>query len=426
MAEIGRHNAAPHSGTQSSFVRGWVTVGFTAIAQFFSIGVGYYTFGVYLKPLAEALDADRFQVALTMSFQTMVMAVLGPLIGRLLVERSIRVLMIVGTLLMSAGLMICSQASELWHLYLGFGLVLSPGVMLTGNLPCNVILANWFTRRRGAAIGISQFGLTISGTVLVPLATFLVLEFGWRTSFQLFAVAVPILLIPLIWFFAIRTPEEVGLHPDGDPPLSLTEAETDDGRQWHFGRAIRTRDIWLISLFAGPCYMAIAAIVLALHSHSTDMGLTAMRASSVVAITTLFGAIAKPLMGTLADILPMRLVSFVAVGLQVAGVGLLLFADSYLSLTIAGGVFGLGYGGVAPLWSLLLAKRFGRRAFARVMGAAMPLTMPFSLIGLPLTTYVFGATGSYLPAFAALLLGYLVSALCLGLLRLPEEGLGPA
>jgi hypothetical protein len=48
------------------------------------------------------------------------------------------------------------------------------------------------------------------------------------------------------------------------------------------------------------------------------------------------------------------------------------------------------------------------------------------LIGLPLTTYVFGATGSYLPAFAALLLGYLVSALCLSLLRLPEEELGPA
>jgi MFS family permease len=321
------------------FVRGWVTVAFTAVSQFFSVGIGYYTFGVYLKPLTEALDADRFQVALALSIQTILMAALGPLVGRLVVERSIRLLMMSGTCLISIGLIICSQAQELWHLYVGFGLVLSPGMILTGNMTCSVILANWFARRRGTALGISQFGITISGTVLVPLATYLVLSYGWRASFLTFAVVTPMILLPLIWKFAIKTPEEVGLTPDGEPPLARSAADIANSGDWTFGRALRTRDVWLISLIAGPCYMAIAAIVLALPSHGTDLGFSAMQASSVVAITTLLGAFAKPLMGMLADYWPKRLVVASAIVLQVAGVCLLIVADTYVALACAGALF---------------------------------------------------------------------------------------
>jgi MFS family permease len=407
--------APPRSG----FRQGWNVVGFTAVAQFFSVGIGYYTFGVYLKPLSEALDENRFYVSLALSMQTILMAVLGPLAGRLLSEYSIRGFMVAGVAMISAGLIICSQATSIWHLYLGFGLVVSVGVVFTSNLPCNLMLANWFVRRRGMALGISQAGITVSGVALVPLATFFVVNYGWQTSFVLFAVIAPIILIPLIWKFAIRSPEDVGLHADGDlEPVSLPE-QPREPQDWSFLQAIRVRDIWLISLVAGPCYMAIAAIVIALPSHGTDIGLTPMQASMTVLVTTLFGAIAKPLAGTLSDYFPKRLVVAIAIAMQVVATVMLLFADTLLTVSAAGALFGLGYGGIAPLWSLLLAERFGLADFAKVMGVAMPLTMPFSLVGLPLTTLVFELTGSYLPAFAALLIGFVLAAVCLWLLRMP-------
>ena len=256
--------------------------------------------------------------------------------------------------------------------------------------------------------------------MLVPLATWLLTTFGWQTSFLVFAVLTPLVLGPLIWRFAIRAPEDVGLTPDGEAPVALSLAEADPV-EWTFARAVRNRDVWRISLIAGPCYMAIAAIVIALPSHGTDLGLSPMHASWTVLVTTLFGAIAKPLAGASADHIPKRLVVTVAVALQVVATLLLLIADDLLMLCLAGALFGLGYGGIAPLWSLLLAERFGVHAFAKVMGASMPLTMPFNLVGLPLTTLVFGMTGSYLPAFAMLLIGYAVSAVCLWLLRLPGE-----
>jgi len=408
------------SGAASTrFTQGWLIVGFTAMAQFFSVGIGYYTFGVYLKPLTEALDENRFWISLCLSLQTMLMAFLSPWVGRFVSNYSIRGAMSFGVCMMSLGLVICSQVTSLWQLYLGFGIVLSVGVVFLGNIPCNVMLANWFVRRRGMALGISQAGITVSGVLLVPLATFIVVNFGWRTSFLVFAVLAPVVLLPLIWKFAIRAPQDVGLFPDGDnQPSALAMAS--EATDWSFSRAVRERDIWLISLIAGPCYMAIAAVVIALPSHGSDLGLTPMQASTAVLVTTLFGAIAKPAAGILADYLSKRLVVGIAIGLQLMATGFLLLARDLPMLCLAGALFGLGYGGIAPLWSLLLAERFGLADFAKVMGVAMPLTLPFSLIGLPLTTLVFELTGSYLPAFACLFIGYTVAGVCVWLLRMPD------
>ena len=407
--------------TAHTFFRaGWIMVGFTAVLQFFSFGLGYYTFGVYLKPLVDSLQADRFAVSLTLSIQMTLMALIGPQIGKLLAEKSLRLLLSTGVLCMSVGLVICSYATNLWFLYIGFGIFVAIGMVLTSSLPCSMLLANWFVRRRGSAMGISQFGITISGTVLVPITTWIIVNFDWRTAFLTFGIVTPVILLPLIWKFAIRQPEDISLHPDGDG-----KPETPLSNQSQIAPSLRTilriRDIWLIAFIVGPTFMAIASIVLVLHSHATDLGIGALEASSIVAITTLMGATAKPLLGVLADHMNKRLVVCAAIILQMIGVLILLSADSFTRLSVAGAVFGLGYGGMAPLQSILIAERFGKHSFAYMMGAMMPLITPFSLIALPVTTLFFEITGSYLPAFTLLLLGYLLSLICLLVLRLPTK-----
>ncbi len=74
-----------------------------------------------------------------------------------------------------------------------------------------------------------------------------------------------------------------------------------------------------------------------------------------------------------------------------------------------------------PLWSVLLGAMFGRDGFARVMGVMGPMTLPFTMVGLPLATFIFERTGSYLPAFATFLAFFLVSATALVFLRVPRE-----
>ena len=172
-------------------------------------------------------------------------------------------------------------------------------------------------------MGISQFGITISGTVLVPITAWIIVNFDWRAAFLTFAIVTPAILLPLIWKFAVRQPEDIGLYPDGDGEPQ--KYPSDDSETAPSLRTIlRIRDIWLIAFIAGPTFMAIASVVLVLPSHATDLGIGTLEASSIVAITTLMGAFAKPLLGILADHLNKRLVVCVAIILQIIGVLILL------------------------------------------------------------------------------------------------------
>ncbi len=401
---------------RTPFFYGWIIVAFTFVLQFVAMGLAYYAFGVYLKPMTELLGADRFDVALTLSIQSIVVAVLSPAAGRAFARFDVRWLLTLGAGSMMAGFLLLSQVTALWQLYLLYGGLVGVGMVLLGTIPANMLLANWFAERRGTAMGISQFGITISATVLVPVVTWLMLTWGWQVSFIVCGIGAAAVLLPAIWLCTVRGPEDIGLHPDGrDTPLA---PEPHDGADWTFTRALGNRDFWCIALTMGPCFMGIASVVLAMPSHATDLGLTPMQASSVVAVTTFMGALAKPTFGILADHFNQRLVVASAILLQASGVGVLLFATDQISLSAGGFLFGLGYGGMAPLWSVLIAERFGRVAFASAMGAMMPMIMPFNLTGLPLATLIFDNTGTYLPVFYVHLVGYLVALIAVSLLRI--------
>ncbi len=399
---------------------GWYIVGFTFIAQFIAMGTTFYAYGVLLKPLTEALDADRFVVSLGLSLQMAVTALISPWVGKLISERPVRHLMAVGALATALGFFAMSQVQAFWQLCIAFGVIVAIGMALIGPLPSNTMLANWFFERRGRALGISQFGVSISGTVIVPVAAYLVVEYGWRTTVGVFGFIPLLILLPLVFKFAVRTPEELGLFPDGadGPP---PEPEMDDGDEWTMSRALRDPRIWKLVAVLGPSFLSVGAVMVAMHSHVTDLGMTAIEASSVVALMTFFGAIAKPLFGTLADYLNQRLVMAISIVSQVTGLALILASDSYFGLMTAGVFFGLGYGAGLPMWSVLIVALFGREAFARIMGIMSPMTMPFTLIGLPFTTYIFEVTGSYLPAFGTLIGMFAVSLTALAMLRLPAE-----
>ena len=190
---------------------------------------------------------------------------------------------------------------------------------------------------------------------------------------------------------------------------------------WTMGSALRDRRIWLLTLVIGPGFTAIGAVVQAMHSHITDLGLSGMEASSVIVVMTLMGAIAKPLFGILADHFPKRAVMGMSISLQILGLFLVLQLDGRLELMVAGAIFGLGYGAIMPLFAVLIGALFGRADFARIMGLMGPMTLPFTLVGLPFTTFVFERTGSYAPAFTTFLGFFAVSAIALFFLPLPAQ-----
>ncbi len=412
------HLFAPPTRGRAIFP-GWYVVGFTFVMQFVAMGLVYYSFGVYLKPLAEALETSRFSISLTLSIEAIVVACVAPMIARLYAEVQIRRMLTLGTCALAFGLMSMSLIQETWQLYVVFGGGVALGLVSLTAIPSNLLLANWFDRRRGLAMGISQFGISISAAILVPVVTWLFLTLGWRTAFVVCGAAAGLVLVPMIWLFAVKTPEEVGLSPDGT--FSAKAPKAPEPVTWTFRQALATRDVWLITLIVGPCNLGIASVLLSLPAYATDLGISEMRASSVVALTAVFGAIAKIVLGMLADRLNLKLVVALAVLFQVLGVVLLLLNTSYEGMLVAAVVFGFGYGGTAPLWAILLANQFGRESFPTIMGANMPMLMPFGLIALPLTNWIFEVQGSYHSAYVSLIGWYVLAALALALLPVRNQ-----
>ena len=234
---------------QGLFFYGWVIVALTFVIQFLAMGSTFYVFGVLLKPLTEALEADRFLVSLGLSSQMVVGALLGPWLGNAVAKYPIRPLMTVGIVLLAVGLVAVSQSTQLWHFYLAFALLTSVGFTLAGPLPNAALVANWFTQKRGTAMGISQFGVTFSGALLVPLFTWLMIDFGWRSALVMFAVGVTVIGLPAIWIGLVKTPEEKQLAPDGvQVSTTFTDAKPKSNSVWTFRRALAEKDIWLIAI----------------------------------------------------------------------------------------------------------------------------------------------------------------------------------
>tara|TARA_B100002051_G_scaffold250623_1_gene262181 strand:- start:341 stop:1585 length:1245 start_codon:yes stop_codon:yes gene_type:complete len=407
---------------QGLFFYGWVIVALTFVIQFLAMGSTFYVFGVLLKPLTEALEADRFLVSLGLSSQMVVGALLGPWLGNAVAKYPIRPLMTVGIVLLAVGLVAVSQSTQLWHFYLAFALLTSVGFTLAGPLPNAALVANWFTQKRGTAMGISQFGVTFSGALLVPLFTWLMIDFGWRSALVMFAVGVTVIGLPAIWIGLVKTPEEKQLAPDGvQVSTTFTDAKPKSNSVWTFRRALAEKDIWLIAIVMGSGFITISAVLLSIHSHMTDAGMSDMRASTIIAAMTLTGAIAKPLFGILTDYLNKKLVIFISIGAQFFGVSGFVLFDSYISLIFAAGLFGFGYGAQMPLFNILVATIYGREDFPRVIGLMGPMMLPFNMLGLPVATLVYERFGSYIPAYAGVLVFCLVATICLSFLKIENK-----
>ena len=402
-------SATVSPASRGTFYGWWIVTG-SFVVQFMTMGTTFYAFGVLLKPLSEDLGASRFAVGSALPMFMLVGAVAGPFIGREVDRRGARGLMLVGTLVLALGFVAFSRIDSVAALYAAFGLLVASGVALLGPLPNTALVAGWFQRARGTALGISQIGISLSGMVTAYVTTWLVVGYGWRTTLLYFAAVPLAIILPVVALVIVNRPQDRGLLPDGrpddgEPPPPPAQRSLLDG--------LRERDLWLIALVVGLSFAGGISVIQVIHSHTTDLGHSAARAASMLSLMAGLAALGKPVFGVLADKTSPRSAMAVALALQVAGMLALLLSTTYLPLLSASVVFGLGFGGLMPLFGLLIAARFGAARLAGMMGAAGPVMLPFQLLGLPFATAVFDRTGSYTPAFVTFLAFYGAAGLIL-------------
>ncbi len=297
-------------------------------------------------------------------------------VGPVLVHRfSPRWMILIGTGLIAACYVLFGTVARSLWIYYAVWFFFVAGYLFSGPIPHQVIISQWFRKKRGTAMGITYVGVGVFGALVVPyVAKPLTESLGFPGV--LLAMG-PMVLVtwPLVLFVMRDRPGDIGQYPDGDPNnLAITKIEPAP-----FGEMLRKPAFWLLAIGSFASLGAIGSIFANMKFILEDQGFVdqALRdaAHAEMSKIILFSSIAGRIgMGWLADRFPKKYVMTVTYFIVALSIPLLLRvtpADS-TTLYVFSILFGFAMGADYMLIPLMAAEQFGVNSLARAMSIILP------------------------------------------------------
>ena len=393
--------------------------------DFVAVGFFFYSYGVFFKAIAADFGGSRLGVAIGLTVTSTVGAVVAPYVGRALDKFPLRNVMGVGALFMAVGFLGLSFVQNELQFYLVLGLFIGFGASSMGNLATSKLVANWFDRRRGTALGIAAAGVSLSGVVMPYISAELIENFGWRQGFLAYSAFTFFVVVPLIFRLVISRPEDVGMRPDG----AVVSAKTTDAGESaqalvakpNMLELFKDHNFRMIVLTFSLMFCCMSATLTHMIPRLTDFGFTLVEASLVMSMCAGFGVVGKLSFGWLSDRFSVRKVMAVVIIAQFSGQFLMYGSLDYVTFAIGACLFGYGVGGVVPMHGAVVGKTFGRDRFGAVLGLMRPAMFPIQILGVPFAGWIFDVTGSYDVAFQVFFGLYLFAALAIASYRQPTK-----
>lgn len=402
---------------------GWRMVGVAFFVDFVAVGFFFYSYGVFFKAIAAEFGDSRLGVALGLTVTSAVGAIAGPLVGRALDKFPLKRVIGVGATSMALGFLLLGQVTTPIQFYLVLGVFIGFGASSMGNLATSKLVANWFDRRRGTALGIAATGVSLSGVVMPYVSAEMISHYGWRNGFMVYGIFTLTVVLPLVLRLVVSRPEEMGLRPDGALQL---QARSDDSEPAPAPRlslraVLKERNFWAIVLTFSLAFCCMSATLTHMVPRLTDMGHELARASLVMSLCAGFGVMGKLSFGWMGDKWPVRRLMLLIIVVQFAGQLMMYLAEDLLLFSLGAALFGYGVGGVVPMHGTIVGRTFGRERFGAVLGLMRPAMFPIQILGVPFAGWVFDTTGSYALAFEVLLGLYLLAAVAISFYRAPQR-----
>jgi len=324
--------------------------------------------------------------------------------------------MMVGGGLLFAGLLGVSTTHDLWLAGLLFSGVAGIGFTLMGALPAATLLAKWFRARRGRALGIASTGTTLASLCIPPLASWWVVEIGWRETLAWFAWG-GLLLLPLLFYGARNPPSQ--RDSAAPPSIPPTRAAPYTTRQ-----LLAMRDFWVVAGIFGLAFASGTVMLIFLVPYGISLGIDPAWAGWLLTLRGAFGIFGRLAAGWLADRWRIRTLLFAVIAAQASLWGVVIVEPELPVLLLA--VMGLGLtGAFFPISNATTAKVFGSEGFGHVAGLLNLVRLPFSLLAIPTAGYLRDVSGSYTLPFQVFLAGFALAAVLTTLLREPVEARRP-
>jgi len=396
---------------------GWRVVAAAFALAFFGWGLGFYGPPIYLHAVREARGFSLAIVSAAVTVHYLAGAFVAANVPALYRRFGVPPVTVVGAILLAAGIIGWAIAREPWQLFAAT-VISGMGWAATGGVAVNAVVSPWFVRARPVALGTAYNGASFAGLIFSPLWVFAIALIGFPAAAAAIGGATIVTVSMLAQKFFARTPNEMGLAPDGDAP-GVAAASVTSARAKPLPGSGMWRDVGFITLVAGSSLSLFAQIGLITHLYSLLVpALGKEWAGLVMGIGTGAGMGGRMLVGWLmpagAD---RRLVACISYAVQIAGtLALFAAASTNIPLLLVGVLlFGVGIGNVTSMPPLIAQVEFVKDDVPRVVALTVAIgqaTYAFAPAAFGLLrewsngSYVFAAGGLvYLLAIGALLIG---------------------
>jgi MFS family permease len=386
---------------------GWWIVAATNIICMFGYGTWLYSFGVFFKPMSEEFGWTRAMTSGAYALRSVEGGVASPIVGWAVDKYGARLLVIIGAVVAGGSFCLMPLIKSLMGFYLIYGILLSAGMSAMLYLPAWTVIAKWFRRRLSLALAILSVGAGFGGIICAPLAALMISRFGWRSAFVVMGIFIWVLVIPLAFVIKER-PEDMGLAPDGDPPLpadiqgspaAATPPTANGATDYTLKEALTSSAFWFLAVAFFLQGLAHSTVTVHTVPALTDAGIAPERAAISIGLLTLVSILGRLSFGYLGDIFNKRYLFMISYSMMGCGMLVLMNAKTMGMVWLFLFLFGVGFGGNIPLMPAIRAEYFGRKALGKIQGFMNPVMMIAGATGPVLTGHVFDTTGAYRSAF---------------------------
>jgi len=392
---------------------GWVIVGVGIVVTCIGFGA-MLTLSIFLQPMAEAMGWSRTGIAAAALLNFLCMGLGAFMWGALSDRFGTRAVVLCGGALLGLGMVLASQATTLLQFQLLYGMIVG---VASGSFyaPLTSTTTKWFTRNRSLAVALVSAGLSVGATVMAPLARWLITSYDWRVAMWVIGDLVWLVVLPAA--FLVR-----------DPPAATAAgapaATAAAGPDLTIGQVVRTPQFAAIALTHFACCAAHSGPIFHMVTHAIDRGVPAMAAATVLSAAGLASLTGKIGCGIFADRVGAQRTLVAGLALQAVAISLYLFTSGLASFYALALVFGFAYGGVMPLYAIVVREYFGER----IMGAAFGAVSLAATLGMALGPWLGGWAYDALGSYAWMFIGSSaigVGAVAIALTFRPPRAVAP-
>ena len=378
-----------------------------------SIGVTVNTAGVFYAPVAEDLGIGRGSVALAITILSMISALVGIAIPKILNEKNLKIMMIIAAVMMVGSTFGYTICNAIWQIY-AFSVIRGIGTGIISFVTITMIINYWFLAKHGLFTSLCMAFSGVPGVVLSPIFAKVIATDGWRQGFVWVAIATLICILPSIVFPISIRPETKGIQPYGYEEFIKAKEE---------GKVLKLTGTNAVFNFANPkfilavlvtiCASVVSAVPQHFPGYATSIGFAAEVGALMLSVSMACNIISKLAAGVMTDRMGSYKTFMCMTIINIIAIALLLFFRSPIALYAGAGMFATTFATGAVGIAMIAGYLFGMDHYSTVYPILSFVGGAANAAAATLVGMLYDATGTYTVNFWMALGCQIILIVCL-------------